>query len=200
MVSDGNGGVILVWVDFRVQRIRPLRTARRRVWSDRLAFRTGSRSAPGGDAAEPSPDLQRRRRRRHRDLDGSRGAVRTKVYARRVTGAGVPVWTVADWSSRSPAASPKIVSDGAGGAVRGFEAKARSLCRARWIPAERSCGEISGCLSASPRGGREAWSSFPTAWAASLRAGWMGVPEDSIYLCTEDRPDWGAFCGFQMAC
>jgi hypothetical protein len=31
MVSDGNGGVILVWVDFRVQRIRPLRTASTRL-------------------------------------------------------------------------------------------------------------------------------------------------------------------------
>lgn len=121
LVSDGNGGAIVVWQDYRsgsssdiyAQRISPNGAL---VWASDVAV-----CAAGGDQEKPKVVA-----------DGAGGAIivwqdyrsgsQYEVYAQKIDGSGAPQWT-ANGAAISTASNnpqflfPEIVSDASGGAI-----------------------------------------------------------------------------------
>ncbi len=121
LVSDGNGGAIVVWEDYRngnaadiyAQRISPSGAL---VWASNVAVCTA-----GGGQEKPKIVS-----------DGAGGAIvvwhdyrsgsRYEVYAQRIDGNGVPQWTangvaISSASNNPQFLFPEIVTDDAGGAI-----------------------------------------------------------------------------------
>lgn len=121
-VSDGAGGVIIVWEDSRDefpdiygQRLNPSGAA---LWT------AGGRAICTELSNQFSPDIAR---------DGGNGAIVTwfddrnfdfDIFAQRITGTGTPSWTVDGLPFCTASGTqqlPRIVPDGAGGAILAWE-------------------------------------------------------------------------------
>jgi len=122
LVSDGAGGAVIAWLDDRV-------AAERDVYAKRIKSAGTSDWLSSGNpvctVTGSASDLRI-------DTDGAAGAILSwrdlrsatvRIYARRITADGGAVWTSdgVDMSGGlASAASPRIVSDGAGGAIVGW--------------------------------------------------------------------------------
>ncbi len=120
-VSDGNGGVIAVWVD---SRFGPNRVFAQRIdTTGQLRWGSTGLACSTGTAAQSYPSL---------DMDGSGGAVIAwqdarsvgdDVYAQRISANGALLWGAGGTAAGSGTGnqmSPSIAGDGAGGAFVAF--------------------------------------------------------------------------------
>lgn len=118
IVSDGNGGAVIAWSDARIG-----------IWSDIYAQRVNASGQTQwlGDGVALCTAVNRQERLKIAS-DGFGGAivvwrdVRTgqgDIYAQRVSGSGIPQWSlngVSICSAANAQDSPAIIADGAGGA------------------------------------------------------------------------------------
>ncbi len=122
LVSDGAGGAIFVWQDYRADGVNPDVYAQRATASGTLLW------TANGVVVSNAVNFQGQA---HATSDGAGGVIvawedtrnlafSTDVYAQRMNGAGVPLWTangVAVCTKSGSQSAIALVTDGAGGAV-----------------------------------------------------------------------------------